>query len=169
MTGKRLLLIALSIFLLNLSVLSQSQTIRGKVTDPADKAVAGAIVTLINQGTGLERTAGTSPEGKFVFNGLGAGNYEVVVTAQGFARMEKTVDDAAGDELVFKLEIAPLREDVTVVSGSRQEELRERLNTKVEVLTEHDIKTTGYETVGEVLREVPGIVTRRGSETTGVA
>jgi outer membrane receptor for ferrienterochelin and colicins len=167
MTGKCLLLIALSLFLLNLSIFSQERSIQGKVTDPAEKAVAGATVILINQETGLERTATTDKNGQFVFGGLGSGGYKAVVTARGFARMEKAVDGQS--ELAFKLEIAPLREDVTVVSGSRQEELRERLNTKVEVLTENDIKTTGYETVGELLREVPGVVTRRGSETSGVA
>ncbi len=175
MTGKRLLLIFLSLFLLNLSVFSQERIaekiVKGKVTDPADRAVSGATVVLINQSTGLERTASTDGDGVFSFNGLGSESYRAVITAQGFARMEKTLDGGQGKlgELVFKLEIAPLREDVTVVSGSRQEELRERLNTKVEVVTENDIKTTGYETVGEVLREVPGVITRRGSETTGVA
>jgi outer membrane receptor for ferrienterochelin and colicins len=168
MTGKRLLLLFLSLFLLNLSVFSQEKNVKGKVTDPADKAVSGAIVVLINQSTGLERTANTDGDGIFIFNGLGSESYKAVITARGFARMEKTVDSGQG-ELVFKLEIAPLREDVTVVSGSRQEELRERLNTKVDVVTENDIKTTGYETVGEVLREVPGVITRRGSDTSGVA
>jgi outer membrane receptor for ferrienterochelin and colicins len=167
MTGKRLLLIALALFLCSFSIFSQERTIKGKVTDPADKPIAGATVVLINQSTGLERTVNTDGEGVFSFSGLGAEGYEAVVTAQGFARMKKAVDSA--QELSFKLEVAPLREDVTVVSGSRQEELRERLNTKVDVLTENDIKTTGYESVGEVLREVPGVITRRGSETSGVA
>jgi outer membrane receptor for ferrienterochelin and colicins len=168
MIGKRLLLIALFLFLLNFSIFSQERSIKGQVTDPADKAVAGATVILVNQDTGLERTAATDQEGKFVFGGLGSGVYKAIVTAQGFARMEKMLDGAEGS-LAFKLAIAPLREDVTVVSGSRQEELRERLNTKVDVLTENDIKTTGYESVGELLREVPGVITRRGSETSGVA
>ncbi|MGH9348756.1 MAG: TonB-dependent receptor plug domain-containing protein [Vicinamibacterales bacterium] len=59
---------------------------------------------------------------------------------------------------------------MTVVSASRQEELREALNTRVDVVTRSRIdETGGHETVGEVLRELPGVVTRRGSETAGAA
>ncbi len=168
MPGKRLFLTLLSLFLLSLPVFAQSQMVKGRVTDPADRAVSGATVVLRNQSTGLERAASTGQDGSFVFNEIGSGNYEAIVTAPGFARMSKVI--AAGEtELAFALEIAPLREDVTVVSGSRQEELREALNTKVDVVTENDIRTTGYENVGEILREVPGVITRRGSETSGAA
>ncbi len=43
------------------------------------------------------------------------------------------------------------------------------MNARVEVLTRARIRDTGYETVAEVLRELPGVVTRRGSETAGAA
>ena len=171
MPGKRLFISLLSIFLFSLPVFAQTQTVRGRVADPADKPIPGAVVVLRNQHTGLERVVNTGQDGNFIFNDIGPGTYEAIVTAPGFARMTKEV--GAGQthlaDLAFALEIAPLREDVTVVSGSRQEELRETLNTKVDVVTENDIRTTGYENVGEVLRELPGVVTRRGSETSGAA
>jgi outer membrane receptor for ferrienterochelin and colicins len=168
MTGKRFLITALSLILFSLPVYAQSVSIRGRVTDPSDRSIPGATVVLRNQSTGLERVSSTDTGGNFSFSGLGAGNYEAIVTAQGFARAARAVNDPQA-ELNFKLEIAPLKEEVTVVSGSRQEELRESLNTRVDVVTENDIRTTGYENVGEVLRELPGVITRRGSETSGAA
>ena len=43
------------------------------------------------------------------------------------------------------------------------------LNTRVDVVTRARIEESGAETVGEVLRELPGVVTRRGSEGAGAA
>lgn len=163
MAGKRLsfplFFIAIFAFIVN----AQTDQLRGRVEDTAGKAVAGATVVLRNLKTGLERVVSTGSEGQFSFDRLGSGDFEVIGTAAGFARSSKP---ASGGEIVITLEPSIIREDVTVVSGSRQEELRESLNTKVDVLTANDIKSTGYETVGEALREVPGVITRRGSETT---
>lgn len=166
MPGKRLFIIALSLFLFALPVLAQSQSIKGRVADPADKSVPGAAVVLRNQNTGLERIVATDVDGRFVFNGLGSDNYELIVNAKGFARAVKPVENVASDVMV-QLEIETLREEVTVVSGSRQDELRESLNTKVDVITRTDLRDTGSPNVAEVLRELPGVVTRRGSESTG--
>jgi outer membrane receptor for ferrienterochelin and colicins len=168
MTGKRPIILILFIFLLAFAASAQSISIKGRVEDQANKAIAGATVVLRNQKTGLERIVSTDREGRFTFSASGGDKYEVIGSARGFARVIKPVDDAQG-ELVLNLEPDAIREEVTVVSGSRREELRESLNTRVEVVSAEDIKKTGYETVGEVLREVPGVVTRRGSETAGAA
>ncbi len=60
-------------------------------------------------------------------------------------------------------------EEVQVVSASRQEELRQSLNTNVSVISRRHIEESGSQTVGELLREVPGVLSRRGSETAGAA
>lgn len=168
MAGKRLFLSILTALILAFGVNAQSISIKGRVNDTAGKAIAGATVVLRNQKTGLERIVSTDGEGNFAFNASAEGEYEVIGFAKGFARLTKPAGGTATD-LVLTLEPETVKETVTVVSGSRQEELRESLNTKVEVVTAADIKKTGYETVGEVLREIPGVVTRRGSETAGVA
>lgn len=168
MAGKRLVLSIFTALILAFSVNAQSVSIKGHVEDSANKAVPGATVVLRNQRTGLERIVSTDIEGRFAFNSVAGDSYEVIGTAKGFARQVKAVQGESAD-IVLTLEPEAVKEEVTVVSGSRQEELRESLNTRVEVLTASDIKNTGYETVGEVLREIPGVVTRRGSETSGVA
>lgn len=146
-----------------------SYTVRGRVTDERGAAIAGAVITLRNAATGIERVTAANTDGDFSFSGIRAGRYFAVASASGFARVKKEFDAERESELAFTLEPSPLTERVTIVSGSRQEELRESLNTKVDVVTRARIRDTGDETVGEVLREVPGVVTRRGSETSGVA
>lgn len=168
MAGKRLILSFLFALILAFGVNAQSISIKGRVEDTANKPIAGATVVLRNQKTGLERIVTTDGEGRFVFNASESGNYEAIATATGFERVVKPVTGPMG-EIVLTLGPEPLKEEVTVVSGSRQEELRESLNTKVEVLSAEEIRSTGYQNVGEVLREIPGVVTRRGSETSGVA
>lgn len=162
MAGKHLsfplFFIAIFAFIAN----AQTDQIHGRVEDSAGRAIAGATVVLRNQKTGLERIGSTGSEGQFAFERLGTGDFEIIGTAAGFARSSKPVTVS---NIVITLEPSVVREEVTVVSGSRQEELRESLNTKVDVLTANDIKSTGYENVGEALREVPGVLTRRGSET----
>lgn len=166
MAGKRLFFplffIILSAFV---GVSAQSGGLSGRVEDTTGKAIAGASVVLRNERTGQERVVSTNADGRFAFGSVSADEFEVIAASKGFARSTKSIGTDRA-EVVLALEPDVLREEVTVVSGSRQEELRESLNTKVEVLTSNEIRSTGYETVGEALREVPGVLTRRGSETT---
>ncbi len=146
-------------------IFAQTQTLEVAVKDSNSAAIAGASVVLRNTKTGFERSATIGADGTFVFRNLDAAEYEVSILANGFARQTRPA--RTGERVEFVLTPSNLREEVTVYSASRQDELRESLNTKVEVLTQNDIRDTGYETIGEVLREVPGVLTRRGSEGTG--
>ncbi len=143
--------------------------LRGRVTDSTGAAIAGASVTLVNLSTGLERTVLSDAAGTFSFANIRVALYRLTASANGFAPEILETEARGSNAVDFKLAPAPLTERVTVVSGSRQEELRESLNTRVEVIGRSRIRDTGYETVAEVLREVPGVVTRRGSETAGAA
>lgn len=145
-------------------------TLKGKVTDTLGAVVPNAAVALRNLATGLERMSSTDHDGMFTFTGVREGRYLLTAVAPGFASVSKEIDAGVLDqEVMLTLEPATLREQTVVVSGSRQEELRDSLSARVEVLTRAYIRDTAYETVGEVLREVPGVMTRRGSETSGAA
>ncbi len=156
------LLFVLILFIYSISVFAQNKEISGKITDQNGAIIAGASVVVRNLSTGLERVVTTDTEGSFKFSSLAEGNYEVTIIAEGFKR---ETQKAQSNSLEIKLEVAPLRTETTIYSGSRQEELRESLNTKVEVVTRTQIRDSGYESVGEVLKEIPGVLTRRGSET----
>lgn len=143
---------------------AQTSEIEISVKDVNSAAISGANIVLRNIKTGLEQSATTDTNGKFVFRNPANENYTISVLANGFARITQ---EAQTGKVEFTLQPSVVREEVTVYSASRQEELRESLNAKVEVLTQEQIRDTGYETVGEVLREIPGVMTRRGSEGTG--
>ena len=150
------------IFIFSICIFAQTKEIGGTITDSNGAAVAGASVVLRNKKTGLERVVETDLQGNFTFKAEASSEYEIIVDAAGFESFSQTV---GAEKLNVTLSVSSLKAETTVFSGSRQAELQESLNTKVEVVTRQEIKDTGYETVGEVLKEVPGVQTRLGSDT----
>ena len=143
-------------------IFAQTKEISGTISDINGAAVAGASVVLRNTRTGLERVVETDEQGNFTFKAEANSEYEVIVNAAGFESFTQTV---GAEKLDVKLSVSSLKAETTVYSGSRQAELQESLNAKVEVVTRQEIRDTGYETVGEVLKEIPGVQTRLGSDT----
>ncbi|MBS1806592.1 MAG: TonB-dependent receptor [Acidobacteria bacterium] len=142
---------------------SASDVLQGRVADVNGAALPGASVTLHNLGTGLERSGVTSADGSFAFPGARDGRFRITATITGFAATSVIIELPRNEAITLQLEPAALAERITVISGSRQEELRESLNTKVDVIGRSRIRDTGYESVAEVLQELPGVLTRRGS------
>ncbi|HEY8549685.1 MAG TPA: TonB-dependent receptor [Vicinamibacterales bacterium] len=94
-------------------------TIRGTVTDPQKKVVAGAAVIVTDSDTGVPRVTETNEFGDYEVPNLRAGNYIVEVNAPGLQpfRAEGLVL-RAGDTLRVdaSLQIAGAREEVTVTA-----------------------------------------------------
>ena len=144
--------------------------ITGTVHDASGAVIPGPTVVVRHERSGLEQVTVGATDGSFLIRRLSAGAFLVTVSAPGFAATVERVEVPGAAPLKITLSPAPIVELVTVVSASRQEELRETLNTRVDVVTRSRIdETGGHETVGELLRELPGVVTRRGSETAGSA
>src|SRR5689334_3829712 len=59
-------------------------TVTGRVTDPADRVVAGAGIVVRNLATLVERTVATNREGIFEIPALPVGIYSMQVRAAGF-------------------------------------------------------------------------------------
>jgi hypothetical protein len=91
-------------------------------------------VTLNNLATGVERIAVTEAGAGFAFPAVRNSRYKLIATATGFATAVQVLEPFTGDAVEFSLEPAGLAERIMVVSGSRQEELRESLKTKVDVI-----------------------------------
>ncbi|HYE74460.1 MAG TPA: TonB-dependent receptor, partial [Blastocatellia bacterium] len=154
----------IAILTLSFSLFAQSlnDTVRGRVSDINNAALNGATVTLVNLSTGLERIVTADADGNYAFTAR-QGRYKITASATGFASAAKVIEAINGKAIDFALEPGGLSEHIVVVSGSRQEELRESLNTKVDVIGRNRIRDTGYESVAEVLQELPGVLTRRGT------
>ena len=145
-------------------------SLAGVVRDGSGARIPRAAVVIRQEASRLERVIEGTADGSFAAPRLLHGSYVVMVSAPGFEPATLRVDIPVSEPLIVTLTAAAVVEHVVVVSGSRQEELREALNTRVDVVTRSRIDDSGgHETVGEILRELPGVVTRRGSETTGPA
>ncbi|HEY2963243.1 MAG TPA: TonB-dependent receptor [Pyrinomonadaceae bacterium] len=74
------------------SVTAQTATssITGRVVDSKEALLAGAVVTLKNEATGVTQTYTTTDSGLYAFNSLPPGNYTIAVEAQGFKTFNST-------------------------------------------------------------------------------
>lgn len=143
----------------------------GVVHDSSGAVIPRPTVVVRDVRSGLIRSVPvTTAAGTFEVPVLAAGEYIVTVSAPGFADFDQIVTVPGAAPLTVTLSPAPVLEQVAVVSASRQDELRETLNTRVDVVSRNRIEeSAAFESVGEVLREIPGVVTRRGTEGAGAA
>jgi hypothetical protein len=123
--AKASILTALVTLLLSLSALSWSQTgtsaVRGTVTDPQSRLVAGAEVTLTNLANGASRTMKTNESGGYNFDLITPGEYRLDVVAKGFKK--QTVDNVRAligkaSEATVQLEVGAASEVVEVQASS---------------------------------------------------
>lgn len=141
-------------------------TLRARVTDSAGLPVEGADVTVRHSLSGRVSTCRTGEEGECEATLRETGEYSVVGRISGMDEAIAYVSTAGGKEqtrVVLRLQPEVVRSTVTVVSGSRLEELQEESPTKVEAVTRAQMQATGYERVADVLAEMPGVLTRRGN------
>jgi outer membrane receptor protein involved in Fe transport len=146
-------------------------SIRGHVIDPGGLVVADAIVMLRNVLTGALVRQKTNVDGTFSITDLSSGTYTVSIAKSGLNAELAQVDLASNetkDEGDVKLALASSTQQVTVVSGSRIAEFEQDSPTKVLAVTRQEMQDTGYERIGDVLNEVPGVVTRAQGYGIGV-
>lgn len=163
------ILIAALVVLGSTSVAVAQQSLSGIIRDSSGAVVPGATVIVRRAGKAFERIVESGRDGRFSVAPVDAGEYTVEAVAAGFAisQVSATVPVTAAIELT--LSPAAVVEEVQIVSASRQEELRQSLNTNVSVLSRRQIEESGAQTAAEMLREVPGVITRRGTESAGAA
>src|SRR5262250_1635158 len=100
-----------------------TSTIRGTVTDPSDRVVPGATVTLRNASTNAVRTTTTTDAGTFVFEFIKPATYSVVVEVKGFKRKEvANIEALIGKptEADVVLEVGTVNEVVEVQADAQQ-------------------------------------------------
>jgi hypothetical protein len=97
-----------------------TSTLRGDVTDPQGKQVAGASVTLKNAGTGFARTQVTNAGGSFNFELIPPGDYALEIQAKGFKKAVRNVTAlvSAIIDADVQLEIGSLGETVEVEAAA---------------------------------------------------
>ena len=100
------------------TVFAQERTLCGIVQDQTRAVVASAAVELTNAGTRVNTKTGS--EGKFCFNHVKPGAYELTVQANGFRtdREKFSVHSAEPANLTISLSVEAANQQVTVVEGS---------------------------------------------------
>ena len=143
------------------SALPQTRvSLQGEVFDLSGAPIPGAAVFVRDLGTGLETAQRADAEGRFVAH-LRPGPYRVSAAMNDFRTASRTVTLTmqGGEPVILILSPAVLTQSI-VVTGSREEELREDSVAKVELIARSQLLDSGYENVSDILSEEPGIVTR---------
>ncbi len=139
-------------------------TIRGAVTDPHDRPVAGARV-LVTAAGAVVASAETGATGRYEVTNLPAGAYVLQVAAPGFRGEPVAVrlaSEADARTVAIPLALAAVNESV-VVSASHVEVPLSEVPDSVTVLTRADLEAHQIDTVVDALRLVPGLtVTQSG-------
>jgi hypothetical protein len=107
----------------------------GRIADPQDASIVGAVVKATNNGTNISQSAVTDGGGNFVITPVQAGTYSFSVTAKGF----ETTSIPSIEVQVGQV----AREDLRLRVGSS--------NVIVEVTTAQPLLTTDSATVGQVI------------------
>jgi hypothetical protein len=132
-----------SLLLFSLSAIAFAQAgrgaISGLITDPSGAIIAGARITALNQATGVKVAAESSAAGLYSFVSLSPGQYEVSVTASGFAtavhkNIAVSVDQVSSVNIV--LSVGGVNEVVAVNASSS---LVETTNSTVGQLISSDV------------------------------
>src|SRR5262249_31205218 len=120
---RRISLAVLLTGLLALSAFGQQTTtgnLNVTVTDPSGAVVTGATLTLVNNETGLTRTAVSGTAGSFDFETLQPAKYSITVEAKGFKKSLSTdinVSVSQTTNVTIPLEIGVQGETVTVTAS----------------------------------------------------
>jgi len=95
---------------------SNAGVVRGTVTDPSGAVIPGATIHLINEVSGLDRTASTDATGQFVFANIPFNPYRINVSADGFTPLSQSFEirSVVGTNLNLVLQVAGSSQTVTV-------------------------------------------------------
>ena len=119
-----------------------SGTFYGKVTDPSGAVVAGATLTIINQGTGARFELKTNAEGNFVSTPLPIGRYTAKASATGFNAAElKDILLEIGDHrnLNFTLQVQGTSSVVRVSEAASGPLLENTVSSLGQIIHEQNI------------------------------
>ena len=142
--------------------LAQDLAISGTVADQTGGVLPGVTVEAAGAGlAGGSRVAVTDGEGRYVLDGLPAGDYSVSFTLPGFETLQRggvPVAAPAGATLDAVLEFASFAEDVTVV-GSKLDTGRQEFGTSVAYLNEQRLEAEAIFTVEDAFNRTANAFT----------
>ena len=148
-------------------------TLHGVVLDPSRAPIAGARVTAVAEGRPPSTTT-TDQRGEFVID-LAAGDYSLTISARGFVETTRPLNAAASSltPIEFVLELSTVQESVEVTaqggyetgwitSATKTATALRDVPQSVTVVTRELIEDQLMQSIGDVVRYVPGIAAHQG-------
>ena len=155
----RLFLVTI-LFVATVASAQTSPQLSGSIVDASGAAIAGADVHVLGGDGTVQRTVHSGTDGSFVFSGLAAGNYRLVVMSPGFETKEIALTiGTTGEQTTLRISLA-------VKSVSTTVEVQDRADNLVGIASSAGQVTVGAEELqnrpilrsGEVLETLPGLV-----------
>jgi hypothetical protein len=113
------ILVALSLALFSSCAWPQTQlaTVFGIITDRTGAVISGALITVVNQSTGLKREVRTDLAGQYRIIGLPTGNYSARAEKEGFqtqVREQLVLNSMSEFMMNLSLTVGDLKQEITV-------------------------------------------------------
>lgn len=139
------------------AVSAQNASISGKVTFGGNTALHDASVQIIQ----TKQTTSTDTEGNYRLTDVAPGRYTLLVHIEGFSDETRFVNVAAGADLKidFQLQIASLKEQVTVTASGAEQSVFDSFQT-VNSVGSTRITERASTSIGEVLESETGVAKR---------
>jgi hypothetical protein len=148
-----------------------SAQVSGIVIDPSSAVIAGAKVTLTNEGTSEARTALTNETGNFVFPAVVPGTYRVKMEAGGFKTNEQRGLVITANERrslgSVALQVGDTAESVTVDAQAAQIQTASAENSSLLSSNQLAYLSTRGRDVISLLRIIPGVTPGNDAESLG--
>jgi iron complex outermembrane recepter protein len=133
---------------------AENGSIHGTISDDDDRPIPGVLVFL----SPTNKSATTNADGSFGFSALQPGQYQLKATASGFKDVHQaiTIEAEKTISVDLKMAISPLSENV-VVTASPETQTTLKTYQPTNTLTSTDLQQNLSGTLGETLKEQPGV------------
>jgi hypothetical protein len=155
--------------LFSASVYSQTVTLKGKVTDKADKSpVSGATVALISQKDSTQKSLKvTDSKGNFSFSNLDPATYIVKISFTGYEKIEQKIALQASNKDAIPFSIAKLATDLAgVVIISKAPPVKQKGDTSE--FSASQFKVNPDATAEDMIKKLPGLTVAKDGTVTAM-
>ena len=162
--------LALAFCFWSLTAIAQtSGSISGIVKDQQGANLSGAKVALIPSQQAAVQQTKTDVSGLFGFQNVSAGSYEIRIEHSGFTslRLPVTVSGGALTDITAVLEVAAIRDVVTVTAETGQAQDKHLVAQQVNVVNEQAVSRRVSAVLAQVADEEVGVSMQRTSPTIG--
>lgn len=142
-------------------------SIKGTVEDASGASVADAVVQLVVPPNSVVRSTRTDAGGRFIFDRVPQGGYELRVTQPGFAPARAIIKLPNPAEALIRLSVDDLTDEVTVTAESGRANDPAQVAQQVNVIGERALMQRASAVLAQVAEEEPGIALQRTSAGLG--